>query len=1466
MTYNSTVLADSPKHYITFDQTSGGYTDSGTQGATTTVTGSPVQVNGISGKALTYNGTSDYVTINSPYDFAANSTFTFECWFKSTATTGQPTFIRRDGNGAAYLLRLNAGKIEFYCNQAGIVTTASYADGNWHHVVGVKNGTATTLYVDGTQVGTGTGGTVAQATGAQPIYLGESTSAASEMMKGTLDEVAIYNVALTSTQVTNHHNAGANVTTTPPVFNMGPITVPVPVTLVLPPAMTLSLASPNATVTGDNTSTYSITNDVDTSGQSASAATIRAGLNTAAFRTDAFSTPAGFSPASAKLWIYCTTATSGTFNVYEYPNSWNESDHATWGSGTLALGSTLVGTFSPVAGWNSIDVSSTVAKWLAGTATNNGFELYGAGTFSANSIFSSHDAATNKPYLAVTYAVASPVTITGPPMTLSLNAVAPGVSETSNLTLTAPAMTTALTFPGGIPLNPDCLETPPAISLTLTTPDATPVIAYPTLLAVPAINAGSLELESNVSVNLTTNRLAAVPPMNLTLKWVGTYIETADRYLTITQSHIATGDIWLKLDDSEGAIKAHDSESGHDIAFSGGLAAPVSDGPYLRKASHFNGTSAYLGPFDEHSAYSILLDGLGNSTGEQYQYNMPLTVEFSIRTTQLNGIVYSGYMSHGFQANQAWGPSGNEVLLKDGFITLKSSDGTTIKARKFVADGQWHHIVIAIPDGNTVVTGNDNGTGDIFQSNLNPSYVAIDGQPVIVRRGGFFSGSTQDYGHLWTPWTFMARPATTVPANWPVPASTFSTSTGFINGDLSSVIVRPNNYLSLTLAQSIYYEWSNSVIAEPEAMVVSLDFTPPFKAKGNVKKMLAVYGLPNGYAANGLPRWTYQSVLSGFIVKHRDGISETWPHVALADSSAAHNPYFYTPETFRAGEYMVYPVSIVGDGFHNHSGPSSMDGLISEDAATFDSNYDNYVDDSTGLPRFINLQEDLSVDITEFDVVTVVNYPFPNTDAGTRPDWVFSYGPTEVSQEGFLYQHDMGLTPGQWEDTRDALRDSLLDAAYEGVSLWVGEWHMAQHLGFIQGVDFISAGYWDTWPRTDNVNNVLDFAQFNQAAQDLDAAHIDPASRYASWRFSGGYQSWPQVNMFRKVVSLEPGLTDLPSTEYKALVEGFSIDRLKPNGDFQAWELLRATNGLRVGDQMLMPIMWEYDPHGGNQGPEFRRKHVISARPDGVVGRVVTRPMDTFHGPGGIVIENPIKDNALTIIAERGTVVRGKPISGRVFIELMDIGVDDQFVAEDAVKGPMSASAGGGVTTWDFDDRRYTEIKGQLNSTKLHFNSNTGVFDTVTITTDILYFGWNTYTLNRRKTWHGRGLNWLSETPTIEAGDAVSFAQPMIVSLKTPNAGVQAEKHPVIAVTGAMRLTTLEVRQPANYRDGSIEEYATAMELALEMRGIGSNVAVPAMSLSLATGQAPVVKAATETVIVYLDSDTTTKLYLKEDN
>src|SRR5919205_3175222 len=92
-----------------------------------------------------------------------------------------------------------------------ISSASSYNDGSWHHVVATQDGSGMALYVDGAPVGTD------PATGHVPYWgnwhigsgnlSGWPSEPSSTAFSGWLDEVAVYDYALTQAQVTAHYTA-----------------------------------------------------------------------------------------------------------------------------------------------------------------------------------------------------------------------------------------------------------------------------------------------------------------------------------------------------------------------------------------------------------------------------------------------------------------------------------------------------------------------------------------------------------------------------------------------------------------------------------------------------------------------------------------------------------------------------------------------------------------------------------------------------------------------------------------------------------------------------------------------------------------------------------------------------------------------------------------------------------------------------------------------------------------------------------------------------------------------------------------------------------------------------------------------------------------------------------------------------------------------------------------------------------
>ncbi|UYZ62047.1 golvesin C-terminal-like domain-containing protein [Hymenobacter weizhouensis] len=185
---------------------------------------------GISGQALRFDG-NDYVNV--PAGRAYSPDGSISVWVKTTQTTaGRLVFNTQispnEGTTDAMFLGLTDGKPQLFFGGApsfdprpfSLVGNRRVNDGQWHHVAAtwalnpVEGFRATRLYVDGALVVNDDDGTGPDADGStladplagsfdfsRPIRLGASPTSAAFFV-GSLDDVSIYNRALTAAEVT----------------------------------------------------------------------------------------------------------------------------------------------------------------------------------------------------------------------------------------------------------------------------------------------------------------------------------------------------------------------------------------------------------------------------------------------------------------------------------------------------------------------------------------------------------------------------------------------------------------------------------------------------------------------------------------------------------------------------------------------------------------------------------------------------------------------------------------------------------------------------------------------------------------------------------------------------------------------------------------------------------------------------------------------------------------------------------------------------------------------------------------------------------------------------------------------------------------------------------------------------------------------------------------------------------------
>jgi hypothetical protein len=124
--------------------------------------------------------------------------------------------MRKRGYGYG-LEVVSSGKISFWIYNAAATKSMAtspnaYNNDQWHHAVGVYDGSTVKLYIDGSQVASANAGTISY--GAGGIAIGRDGDYSGAYFNGLIDNLSIYNRALSGQEVQELYNAFATSSTT----------------------------------------------------------------------------------------------------------------------------------------------------------------------------------------------------------------------------------------------------------------------------------------------------------------------------------------------------------------------------------------------------------------------------------------------------------------------------------------------------------------------------------------------------------------------------------------------------------------------------------------------------------------------------------------------------------------------------------------------------------------------------------------------------------------------------------------------------------------------------------------------------------------------------------------------------------------------------------------------------------------------------------------------------------------------------------------------------------------------------------------------------------------------------------------------------------------------------------------------------------------------------------------------------
>ena len=177
-----------------------------------TFVGAPTQTtnrNGTANTALTFSGTGQAITIGDPAALQITGQITLAAWVRTTAnpTNGIRNIVAKGaGTSGEIFLRMNGGDWEVgsWDGTNHYAAFPVYTDlSTWVHLAGTYDGTAWRLYRNGQLVGTRVDpvGAVSVTGGSPGWAIGSNGAGTGRLWTGQIDDVAIFNAALTPTQV-----------------------------------------------------------------------------------------------------------------------------------------------------------------------------------------------------------------------------------------------------------------------------------------------------------------------------------------------------------------------------------------------------------------------------------------------------------------------------------------------------------------------------------------------------------------------------------------------------------------------------------------------------------------------------------------------------------------------------------------------------------------------------------------------------------------------------------------------------------------------------------------------------------------------------------------------------------------------------------------------------------------------------------------------------------------------------------------------------------------------------------------------------------------------------------------------------------------------------------------------------------------------------------------------------------------
>ena len=164
--------------------------------------------------SLSFDGTDDYVDLGNTSALTITGSVTLSAWVSfSNFDNSLAAVISKYSGTNGYSIEKTAGenKLSFWVGDGSDdieVTSNTLSATTWYHVVGTNDGTTSKIYVNGSLANSTAQGSPVGPTGNLKIGMHSEQTASSRYWNGKIDEVAIWNDALTVAEITALYNSG----------------------------------------------------------------------------------------------------------------------------------------------------------------------------------------------------------------------------------------------------------------------------------------------------------------------------------------------------------------------------------------------------------------------------------------------------------------------------------------------------------------------------------------------------------------------------------------------------------------------------------------------------------------------------------------------------------------------------------------------------------------------------------------------------------------------------------------------------------------------------------------------------------------------------------------------------------------------------------------------------------------------------------------------------------------------------------------------------------------------------------------------------------------------------------------------------------------------------------------------------------------------------------------------------------